>query len=274
MSRAMVVLDTEFQRRKAAEWCWAAKNGSRVEFKGPKRSLDQNSLMWVLLTEIAVHMRKTAGLEYSTEEWKHIFLHGWGREVRFLPALDGKGVVPIPQSSSDLSKEEMTDFIEYILKEGAERGVQFESHPSQIEPPAGETIRATQDGAMDPEPTTGQSPVGSGSHLSAAREVEPGAERPEAGHVAAAEPAPGDLDEREWLKGFARAVAAAIHVDEEFVVATSKGMFVEGLSDDTRERARTITNHARAVCRSEMERSDALAMIANKARCEQKELSA
>lgn len=134
MSRAMLVLDTEGQRRKATDWVWAAKNGSRVEFKGPKRTLDQNSLMWALLTDIAVHMRKTRGLEYSTEDWKHIFLHGWGREVKFLPALDGKGVVPIPQSSSDLAKEEMTDFIEYILKEGAERGVTF--HNTNDESPA------------------------------------------------------------------------------------------------------------------------------------------
>lgn len=125
MSRAVLVLDTEGQRRKATDWVWAAKNGSRVEFKGPKRTLDQNSLMWALLTDVAVHMRKAKGLEYSTEDWKHIFLHGWGREVRFLPALDGKGVVPVPQSSSDLSKEEMTDFIEYVLKEGAERGIAF-----------------------------------------------------------------------------------------------------------------------------------------------------
>lgn len=125
MSRAMLVLDSRFQRQRAVDWCWAAKDGSRVEFKGPKRTLDQNSLMWALLTDVAVHMRKTKGLEYSTEDWKHIFLHGWGREVRFLPALDGKGVVPVPQSSSDLSKEEMTDFIEFILKEGAERGVPF-----------------------------------------------------------------------------------------------------------------------------------------------------
>jgi hypothetical protein len=125
MSRALLVLDTDHQRRKAQDWIWAAKPGSRVEFKGPQRSVDQNSLMWALLTDIAVHMRKVAGLEYSTEEWKHVFLHGWGREVRFLPALDGRGVVPVPQSSSDLSKEEMTDFIEYILKEGAERGIVF-----------------------------------------------------------------------------------------------------------------------------------------------------
>lgn len=139
MSRAMLVLDTEGQRRRATDWVWAAKNGSRVEFKGPKRTLDQNSLMWALLTDVAVHMRKAAGLQYSTEEWKHIFLHGWGREVRFLPALDGKGVVPIPQSSSDLSKEEMTDFIEFILKEGAERGVTFHNPQEQ---PSTETAAA------------------------------------------------------------------------------------------------------------------------------------
>lgn len=77
-----------------------------------------------------------------------------------------------------------------------------------------------------------------------------------------------DLNEAEWLQGFARAMVGAIGVDEAFVVATSKGGFVEGLSEDTRERARAITNYARSVCRGEIDKADALEVIAGKARCE------
>lgn len=89
----------------------------------------------------------------------------------------------------------------------------------------------------------------------------------EAAHGEQAAPS-SDLNEPEWLLGFARAMVAAIGVDEAFVVATSKGGFVDGLSDDTRDRARAITNYARSVCRGEIDKADALEVIAGKARCE------
>jgi len=76
----------------------------------------------------------------------------------------------------------------------------------------------------------------------------------------------------DWLKTFAKVIIASIGPDETVVVGSSKGLFVEGLSDDTRERARAITNYARAVCRNEMELADALEIIAGKAGCEVEEL--
>lgn len=125
MGRALLVLNTAADRQRATHWVAKAPWGTRIEFKASKRTLPQNDRMWAMLTDVAQHMKATRGLDYDTDEWKLIFLHGWGREVRFLPSLDGKSVVPVPKSSSDLSKEEMTDFIEYIFKEGADRGVQF-----------------------------------------------------------------------------------------------------------------------------------------------------
>jgi hypothetical protein len=125
MGRALIVLNTAADRQRAAHWVEKAPWGTRIEYKASKRTLPQNDRMWAMLTDVAAHHKAALGLDYSTEEWKLIFLSAWGREVRWLPALDGKGVVPVPYSSSDLSKEEMTDFIEFIFKEGSERGVQF-----------------------------------------------------------------------------------------------------------------------------------------------------
>lgn len=227
MSRALVVLDTEFQRRRAADWCWAAKNGSRVEFKGPKRTLDQNSLMWALLTDVALHMRKAAGLEYSTEEWKHIFLHGWGREVRFLPALDGKGVVPIPQSSSDLSKEEMADFIEYILKEGGDRGVSF----NQQDPSVSGDEPDSEEGAPE-----SSSPV---------EEANPSTSVPSSLTLTA--------DDREFLVRVFRALREAVGPDVD-VLKRQAIIFKEeiaGKSDLVKAKASTIRTKLEECCGEE-----------------------
>ena len=57
-------------------------------------------------------------------------MHACGREVRFLPGLDEKTFVPWGQSSSDLSKQEMTDLIETIFAWGASHGVIFNDNSS------------------------------------------------------------------------------------------------------------------------------------------------
>ncbi len=143
MGRALLVLETPADKQLAVTWIGKAPVGTRVEFKASKRSLPQNDLMWALLTEIAQQLEH-GGRKYDPTQWKSIFLSAFGREITFLPSLDLKTFLPIELSSSDLSKDEMTDFIEFILKEGAERGVVFHtsknSNPSEepSSPHAGE----------------------------------------------------------------------------------------------------------------------------------------
>lgn len=122
MGRAMLIINTQADRQKACTWAMKAPWGTRVEWKASKRSLPQNDRLWAMLTDVAAHM-KSRGKDYTTEEWKLLFMHAWGREVRFLPGLDNKSVVPIGQSSSDLSKEEMTDLIDFVQCWAAENGV-------------------------------------------------------------------------------------------------------------------------------------------------------
>jgi len=124
MSRAFLVLTSEAVRARAAHWVAKLPHGTRVEFKEPKRTLDQNARMWAMLTDIATQ-KEHCGQRYPTEVWKVVFLHALGRETQFVPALNGVGFLPIGQSSSDLSKAEMSDLIELMLSWGAEHGVVF-----------------------------------------------------------------------------------------------------------------------------------------------------
>lgn len=126
MSRWVLVLNDDLNIQKAINWLRSPKlpRGMRIEFKMPKRTTPQNDRMWAMLTEVAETMRKR-GTDYTTDEWKVIFMHACGREIRLLPSLDGKGFIPYGQSSSDLSKQEMTDLIEFMLAWGAENGVTF-----------------------------------------------------------------------------------------------------------------------------------------------------
>lgn len=124
MARALLILINPAIRARAADWLAKAPEGTRVEFKAPQRTLEQNSRMWAMLTDIATQ-KEHGGRKYSADDWKVIFLSALGRETRFVPTLYGEGFIPIGQSSSDLSKSEMSDLIELMFSWGAENEVVF-----------------------------------------------------------------------------------------------------------------------------------------------------
>jgi hypothetical protein len=122
--RATLILVNDAVRERAAHWARKLPDGTRVDFKGPKRTIDQNARFWAMLTDVASQVEH-CGRRYAPDAWKVLFLHAIGREVQFLPALDGTTFIPWGQSSSDLSKAEMSELMEFIASWGAERGVVF-----------------------------------------------------------------------------------------------------------------------------------------------------
>ena len=130
MTRAVILLASQADRDKLASWAQRLPWNTRVELKAPKRTLPQNDRFWAMLTDVAQQVEHM-GQRYTPDEWKILFMHACGREVKFLPGLDGKTFVPWGQSSSDLSKEEMTELIEFIFAWGAEHGVKFNEPRSE-----------------------------------------------------------------------------------------------------------------------------------------------
>jgi hypothetical protein len=124
MSRATLVLVSPAIRERAALWAARLPEGTRVDFKAPKRSLPQNDRMWAMLTEVSAQL-PWHGIKLSADDWKLLFLDSLKRELRMVPNLDGNGFVNLGRSSSDLSKAEMTDLIEIIAAFGANHGVVF-----------------------------------------------------------------------------------------------------------------------------------------------------
>ena len=124
MTRALIVLAGDRERNKAVEWIRQAPVNARVEIKFPRRSLAQNSLLWVLLTAFADQLEHF-GRKYDAETWKCVMMKALGKELQFVPSLDGDEIVALGYRSSELSKEEMSDLIELLYSEGAKRGVRF-----------------------------------------------------------------------------------------------------------------------------------------------------
>lgn len=101
-----------------------APRGSVVTVKPPKRTIDQNALMWALLTEISA--AKPDGRELTPDVWKALFMHALDHGQRFEMALDGKGMVPVGFRSSKMSKEQFSDLLECIHEFAARHGITFQ----------------------------------------------------------------------------------------------------------------------------------------------------
>ena len=144
MSRALIVLHGQKERAQAARLLARAPDLTRVDFKGPRRSNDQNSLMWCLLTEVASQL-EWHGQKYTADDWKDYGMHALKR-ARWMPSEDG-GMVPIGMRTSDLSKAEMGDLIEFLYAFGAQHGVTF-ADPSLPTKDAGSAEQAPAGGGL------------------------------------------------------------------------------------------------------------------------------
>lgn len=130
-AKAVRTLWKDSDRAMVVRWIAAAPQGSRVEVKGPKRTLPQNEMMWCLLTDVA-QQAEWAGKRRTTEQWKDIFtaaLRSANNGLEVVPGLEG-GFVLLGMHTSDLSKTEMSDLIELILAWGAQHDIEF-SQPAR-----------------------------------------------------------------------------------------------------------------------------------------------
>ena len=128
MARHVVPLMNDRLRERAIDLVRRAPAGSRVEFKGPKRSSDQNALLWCLLSEVCTQV-KWHGLKLTADDWKLVFMDALKRENRLVPNIDGNGFVNLGRSSSDLDKAEFGELIELVYAFGANHGVEFSEPP-------------------------------------------------------------------------------------------------------------------------------------------------
>jgi hypothetical protein len=124
-----LVLNSDFARQRAVNAVLKAPDGFVCIVDEPKRTIDQNSRLWALLSDVA--MSKPQGRMHTPEEWKCIFMSACGWEVAFLPGLEGR-FLPYGYRSSKLTKKQMTDLQDFIQAWGDENGVKW-SEPKQQE---------------------------------------------------------------------------------------------------------------------------------------------
>lgn len=133
MSRYTIPLNA-FTRSKALGWVEkAARAGSGMvlEIRESKRSDPQNSALWSMLGQIQKQRPVHNGVQMDTETWKALFLHALGKEMRFVPTLDGSSMLPLGLRSSKLTKAEFSELLEFILAWAATNGLTIEHFDGQ-----------------------------------------------------------------------------------------------------------------------------------------------
>lgn len=121
MNGQTIILSSPHQRAQAHRLIDRAPHGAVLNIREARRTVDQNSLLWSLLSQIS--RAKPDGRVLDTDTWKALFMHEAGFKCTFEPTLDGKGVVPLGFKSSRLRKAEFSDLIEAIFSFAAEKGI-------------------------------------------------------------------------------------------------------------------------------------------------------
>ncbi len=108
------------------DWCramLAAGHKLTITAKPETRSDGQNRLLWAMLMDISRQV-VWHGMKLSPEDWKHMFSSQIHR-MRSVPNFDNTGFIILGQSTSKMTRSEMSDLIELMTAFGVEHGVKF-----------------------------------------------------------------------------------------------------------------------------------------------------
>ena len=127
--RASITLHNAQQAHQALLALWAdikpwliAGHRLSVSVKTETRSTAQNSLLWSCLADVSRQV-EWHGQRLEPEEWKDFFTAALKRQ-KVIPGMDG-GFVVLGSSTSEMTKEELAEMIEFIYAFGAQKGVTF-----------------------------------------------------------------------------------------------------------------------------------------------------
>ena len=101
-----------------------------VEIKQENRSLEQNSMYHSIIHQIAKQARHH-GSTWDTESWKRLLVDAYTREQwsgtsgQVIPNLTGDGIVQLGLQTRKFTKQQASEFAEWLMAWCAENGVEI-----------------------------------------------------------------------------------------------------------------------------------------------------
>ena len=102
-----------------------------LEIKDAGKSRDQEKLYHELIGQIAKQAQHM-GAKWDAESWKRLLVDSYCREKRLktgavIPNLAGDGIVQLGMQTRNFTKEQASDFVEWLHAWGATNGIHFET---------------------------------------------------------------------------------------------------------------------------------------------------
>ena len=102
-----------------------------LEIKAADKSRDQEEKYHAMIGEIA-KQAKHIGASWDAESWKRLLVHQFIKDMnglgasKIIPSLDGEGIIQLGFQTRKFTKEQASEFVEWLHAWGAEHGVTFE----------------------------------------------------------------------------------------------------------------------------------------------------
>jgi len=98
-----------------------------LEIKAESKTRDQEEMYHALIGKIAKQAQHQ-GARWDADDWKRLLLHEFAKQAnlpqgRIVASLDGTGVVQLGLQSRKLTKEQGSEFIEFLFAWAAQNGV-------------------------------------------------------------------------------------------------------------------------------------------------------
>ena len=129
-SRSGMRVLTPHNREAACADARRAPDGWVQILREPTRSDDQNRKLHAMIEDLRQQI--PGGEEYSKEDWKLRLMQSLRNETRFLPELEGAGMFPVGQKTSELTKPQFATLVEIVFAYGAKHGVRWSDPAERI----------------------------------------------------------------------------------------------------------------------------------------------
>jgi len=103
-----------------------------VEFKEANKSREQEEKYHAMISEIATQAQHM-GSKWDAESWKRLLVDQFCKESGLktgvvMPNLSGDGIVQLGFQTRKFTKEQASEFVEWLYAWGADRGVTYETN--------------------------------------------------------------------------------------------------------------------------------------------------
>jgi hypothetical protein len=100
-----------------------------LEIKTTNKSREQEEKYHAMIGEIA-KQASHLGAKWDAEDWKRLLVDQFIKDInvggsKIIPSLDGTGIVQLGFQTRKFTKEQATEFVEFLLAWGAEHGITY-----------------------------------------------------------------------------------------------------------------------------------------------------